>query len=243
MRAIAQNNIDTRIIETLKKHPLGLSTSQIASVADLNRMTVSRHLEILKAKGFVDYRPIGPAKLWYLSENYLEASYIIHEVERPHILKMLKDGESKPIRKKLGDFISLHLFRLERMALILMSGADSIMYKIGQEIAREVSPEIIEGDDPEEVFNGLSKIFERLRIGLLELESWKSNNVRIRIYECVSCSGMPNIGKTVCYFEGGLMAGTYETITKRPALAIETKCWGTGYDYCEFDIRLEKAQS
>ncbi|MBO8182120.1 MAG: ArsR family transcriptional regulator [Archaeoglobus sp.] len=127
MRVIAQNNIDTMIIETLKKHPFGLSISQIASVASLNRMTVSRHLEILRARGFVDYRPIGPAKLWYLSGNYLEASYIIQEVEKPHILKMLKDEESLPIREKLGDLISMHLFRLERMALILMSGADSIM--------------------------------------------------------------------------------------------------------------------
>ncbi|MBO8182119.1 MAG: hypothetical protein H0Z28_04905 [Archaeoglobus sp.] len=114
------------------------------------------------------------------------------------------------------------------------------MYRIGQEIAREVSPEIIKNDNPEEIFDGLSKIFERLRIGLLELEAFKEDVVKISIYECVSCSGMSNIGKTVCYFEGGLMAGAYEVITKRPAFAIETKCWGTGYDHCEFDIRLKK---
>ncbi|RLI79315.1 hypothetical protein DRP05_04430 [Archaeoglobales archaeon] len=208
MRAVTQNNIDTRIVETLKKHPHGLSTSQIANLTGLNRMTVSRHLEILKARGFVDYRPIGPAKLWYLSENYLEAKYIIHEAEKPYILRMLKSEESEPIRKRLGDFISLHLFRLERMALILMSGADSIMFRIGQEIAREVSPEIVESGSNEDIFNGLAKIFEKLRIGILELEKCRDDVVNIRIYECVSCSGMPNIGKTVCYFEGGLMAGT-----------------------------------
>lgn len=240
MRAIAQNNIDTRIIEILKRHPHGLSISQIAGLTGLNRMTVSRHLEILKAKGFVDYRPIGPAKLWYLSENYLEAKYIIHKTEKPYILSMLKSEKSEPIRKKLGDFISLHLFRLERMALILMSGADSIMFRIGQEIAREVSPEIVESGSNEDVFDGLAKIFEKLKIGILELEGCKEDEIKIRIYECVSCSGMPNIGKTVCYFEGGLMAGTYEIITKRPAFAIETKCWGTGYEYCEFDIQLDK---
>ncbi|RLI70750.1 hypothetical protein DRO97_10530 [Archaeoglobales archaeon] len=240
MDVVAQNDIDKRIVETLKKHSYGLSTTQIASVAGLNRMTVSRHLDVLKAKGFVDFRRIGPAKLWYLTEAYLETTYIIHEVERPYILKMLKGEKSKPLREKLGDFISLHLFRLERMALVLMSGADSIMYKIGQEIAKEVSPEVIKNDKIEEIFDGLANIFEKLRIGILELREYKNERVNIRIYECVTCSGMPNIGKTVCYFEGGLMAGTYEVITKRTALAIETKCWGTGYKYCEFEIRLNK---
>ena len=56
MDVVAQNDIDKRIVETLKKHSYGLSTTQIASVAGLNRMTVSRHLDVLKAKGFVDFR-------------------------------------------------------------------------------------------------------------------------------------------------------------------------------------------
>ncbi len=238
MRVVTQETIDSRIVETLKKHPYGLSISQIADITGLNRMTVSRHLEVLKAKGFVDYRQVGPAKLWYLTEGYLETTYVIQEVEKPYILKLLKSEESKPVREKLGDYVSLHLFRLERIALILLCGADSIMYRVGREIARDVSPEMVEGDSINEIFDGLSKIFEKLKIGILELQGSQENTVKIRIYECITCSGMPNIGKTVCYFEGGLMAGTYETITGKPAFALETKCWGTGYKYCEFNVRI-----
>ncbi len=239
MRATLQNMIDSKIVEILKKHPYGLSTSQIAGTAGLNRMTVSRHLEVLKARGLVDYRQVGPAKLWYLTDNYLETTYVIQEVEKPFIVEMLKCGKTEPVRKRLGDYVSLHLFRLERLALILLSGADSIMYRIGQEIAKEVTEEMVDGDGIKDIFDGLAEIFEKLKIGILEYMGHKDGTVVIRIYECITCSGMPNIGKTVCYFEGGLMAGAYETVTAKPAFAIETKCWGTGYNYCEFNIKLD----
>lgn len=238
MYATVESDIDSRILIALKKHPYGLSTSHLADMTKLSRMTVSRHLEVLRARGFVDYRQVGPAKLWFLSEKYEESSHILKEIELPYVIDILKGKKSKPLREKLGDDVPLHILRIELMAMFLMSGAREITYRLGQEISRDIAPQMVEGDGIEDIFEGLATIFEKLKIGILELSEKKENRVKIRIYECVTCSGLSDIGKTFCYFEGGLMAGAYEAIKKKPTNAVEIKCWATGYEFCEFDVEI-----
>ena len=83
-------DVHNRILEVLKESKLGSSTSEIASALGLNRMTVSKYLELLRVKGFVNYRQVGSAKLWYLSDEYSKAIHILRDVERPYLQKLLQ---------------------------------------------------------------------------------------------------------------------------------------------------------
>lgn len=74
------------------------------------------------------------------------------------------------------------------------------------------------------------------RIGLVDVLKESSNKARIHVYECISCAGIPNIGRPVCHFEGGLIAGVLSKLMNAKARAIETHCWGTGYSFCGFDV-------
>ncbi len=47
-----------------------------------------------------------------------------------------------------------------------------------------------------------------------------------------------DIGQDVCGFISGEIAGLIEVTLGEKAAVEETKCWGLGDDYCEFDIRL-----
>ncbi|MFX0016517.1 MAG: V4R domain-containing protein [Promethearchaeota archaeon] len=47
-----------------------------------------------------------------------------------------------------------------------------------------------------------------------------------------------DIGQDVCGFISGEIAGLMEVTLGEKASVVETKCWGMGDDYCEFDIRL-----
>lgn len=59
----------SRIMETLKKNPRGLSILEIAGSSGLNRMSVAKYLEVLTAKGIVEVRSLGSAKVYYLSRQ------------------------------------------------------------------------------------------------------------------------------------------------------------------------------
>ncbi len=62
------------IVNKLKKHPEGLSITQLNSILPLNRNSIARYVEVLTTQGVLKERIIGPAKLYtfYQEIPYLE---------------------------------------------------------------------------------------------------------------------------------------------------------------------------
>jgi|GEM_PF-189039 len=87
-----------------------------------------------------------------------------------------------------------------------------------------------------------SKVFSLLKIGVVDIfnegDVDGEKKLDVRVYECISCSGVPNIGHTVCHYEGGIIAGALKEITGQDVKATEIRCWGTGYSACNFDVRI-----
>ena len=54
---------------------------------------------------------------------------------------------------------------------------------------------------------------EEYKIGKVEIVN--KEPLQIRVYECISCSGLPNVGETLCWFEGGFIAGCLEKILNK----------------------------
>jgi len=64
--------------------------------------------------------------------------------------------------------------------------------------------------------------------------------IRVDVYECVTCSGLKTVGRPLCHFEGGLIAGVVESILKKRTRAHEITCiGGLGDKACGFDLELK----
>ena len=133
-------------------------------------------------------------------------------------------------RPELGNSVSIQVFRvLRHVALddMIGPGGSGIVYQAGKNIGRALELESI--DD-------FLDWVEKSGIGIPEVEN-TGNCIIARVYECVTCSGLPNIGRPVCHFEGGLIAGFLERLFNKRFIAKEVKCWCLGYEVCEFEIR------
>ena len=64
-----KNDVRKRIIEVLKKHPEGLSISEIAKAVGIHRINVSKYIYQLIGSGVIYERKVGAAKLCYLKKN------------------------------------------------------------------------------------------------------------------------------------------------------------------------------
>ncbi|MHA2357813.1 MAG: V4R domain-containing protein [Candidatus Heimdallarchaeaceae archaeon] len=86
--------------------------------------------------------------------------------------------------------------------------------------------------------NYLSREYSKVEIEDGEDE----DEMYIRIYECAYASGAnlseTNLNEALCDFQAGYLAGRLALILKDPPIVTETKCHGTGHNYCEF--RIEK---
>lgn len=135
------------------------------------------------------------------------------------------------LRPSLGDSAGVALYRLLRLVAledIIGRGAAGTAYVAGKKLG---------------VSLGLSKVDEllelctALKVGVIKVPVATATRVRVEVFECVTCSGMTPVGRTLCHFEGGLIAGSLQTIFKQKVRAIETTCiGGLGDENCGFDL-------
>jgi len=67
---------ENRIIDFIKKSPIGASSTEIAKSVGLNRMTITKYLAIIKEKTLIDFKQFGMAKLWYIPVKLNKESFL-----------------------------------------------------------------------------------------------------------------------------------------------------------------------
>ncbi|XRP96177.1 V4R domain-containing protein [Methanocaldococcus sp. 16A] len=145
-------------------------------------------------------------------------------------LKFSINELSKTNRNSLGRNIDITVFRLIRFMNLeryLGRGAHGVIYDCGRELGKSLNPSSIED---------VVKFCEEYKIGKVEIVN--KNPLQIRVCECISCSGLPEVGETLCWFEGGFIAGCLEKILNKKVRVNETHCAGLGNNFCQFEIKI-----
>jgi len=140
----------------------------------------------------------------------------------------------KVVRPTLGDNAGVALYRLLRLVAledIIGRGASGAAYLAGKKLG--ISLGLTKLED-------FLQLCKDLNIGIIEVPFATETQIHVDVYECVTCSGLDPVGRTICHFEGGLIAGAVQTITGRSARAREVTCiGGLGDETCGFDIEIE----
>jgi predicted hydrocarbon binding protein len=138
------------------------------------------------------------------------------------------------VRPSLGDNAGVALYRLLRLVAledIIGRGAAGTAYVAGKKLGLSL---------------GLTKLEQflelctALKVGIIEVPVLTESKIHVDVYECVTCAGLERVGRILCHFEGGLIAGAVESIVKKRSRAHEVTCiGGLGDDACGFDIELK----
>ena len=146
------------------------------------------------------------------------------------ILYSIKRDWFKKIDSNDTDYV--YAFRLLRFSMDWFGRA--VPYITSREAGYHLGLRLVDNSIVRNV-DDMMKIFIESRIGLLDIIKESVNNMKIHIYECITCSGIPNIGKCVCDFEAGVLSGMLEKLVARNIVR-ERYCWGRGYSFCGFDV-------
>lgn len=140
----------------------------------------------------------------------------------------------KVVRPRLGTEAGLGLYRLLRFVAledILGRGAGGATYIAGKKLGASLGMTTLE-----EYF----ALCTSLKIGIIEVPVMKEDMIHVDVYECATCAGMEPVGRVLCHFEGGMLAGVVESVLKKRARATEVKCMGgLGHDSCSYDLELK----
>lgn len=138
----------------------------------------------------------------------------------------------KTRRKTLGDEVPVLLFRLLRliaMHRLLGESAGHTLYMMGKDLGKGLPADSVEG---------LLDLLKALKVGIGSVTESSDERVVIFVDECITCSGLPDIGEIFCHLEGGIIAGALENILGRPARAVQTKSNSAGFRGCQFEVSL-----
>src|SRR3954471_6296703 len=137
----------------------------------------------------------------------------------------------KIARPTLGDQAGVALYRLLRLVAledIIGRGAGGTAYVAGKKLGHSLGLTKLEA---------FLELCATLKIGIIKVPVATATKIHVDVFECVTCSGMDPVGRTLCHFEGGLIAGVVESISKKRVRAREITCiGGLGDEACGFDL-------
>jgi hypothetical protein len=67
-----------------------------------------------------------------------------------------------------------------------------------------------------------------------------SSSPEVMVTRCYHCSKMPNVGKTLCSMDEGILEGIFSSRLNIDYTFKETECFGTGYQHCKFIFHGKK---
>lgn len=89
----------------------------------------------------------------------------------------------------------------------------------------------------------IAPFLSKYKVGILDIFNEEDiedgKKLDLRVYECIDCIGLPNIGKPVCYFETGMIIGILGELTQKQVSAEEKRCWTSGYSFCQFEVEIK----
>jgi len=188
----------------------------------------------------------------------LIAEKVLRAIGRMQYEKFLGSVDKYEPRKKLGDHVDLISFQERVLGVLSLSQSmGPILFEAGKKpalyMAEEMWPEakkqpnfhsMGDANDLDEArlsdeFTTLQGFLETTRLGLLSLSAFEKNkSIQFEVDECAICYGVGNLGRTKCYFLGGIIAGTLEGTLGRRVGFSESKCCAKGDPICEFRYSL-----
>ena len=158
------------------------------------------------------------------TESKLE---LINHVHRPEV------GSEIPILV----FRAFRHFTADYVTKMLGKGAMLVFQNAGRDLGREAG-EMLKKPTLEEYLAAVTKFVRDTKMGILKAHEIREERMVLGLDECITCAGMPNIGKRICHFEVGFVAGVVEVFAGVKVRAFETKCNANGEGICEVTVDL-----
>ncbi len=92
--------IEQRVVNFIKKSPLGVTSSEIANYIGLNRITMTKYLAVIRERALIDFKQFGMAKLWYIPVSLNKESFLASLITE--IGKNLPESDFKSLSDKIG---------------------------------------------------------------------------------------------------------------------------------------------
>lgn len=114
-----------------------------------------------------------------------------------------------------------------------------ILKKLGIDLGVRIGQELT-SDDREGMLEELSLFWKEHELG--DMIATKGKKIEISVRNCYHCGKMPNVGKTLCSLDEGIIEGIFLSKLKYECRVSEIECYGTGHNNCRFIVEDKNSE-
>ena len=108
-----------------------------------------------------------------------------------------------------------------------------ILRKMGIDMGIKIGP-AFKSEDCDGILDELSFFWGHHNLG--DMTVIEADRLTLVVINCHHCSNMPNVGKTLCSMDEGIIEGVFSSKLNRKCNVKETECCGTGHHHCKFVV-------
>jgi predicted hydrocarbon binding protein len=165
----------------------------------------------------------------------------------PSTFTWMSLGDIQVGRPNMGDMTNVMVYRLFQFSMrhILeqrfgIKATEDMLREAGAIAGYEFAASQLDCSKP--IFEFIAELHDKLldlKVGIMRVEKADVDRMEIvlTVSEDLDCSGLPILGRTVCSFDEGLIAGVLKRYTGRDFAVKEIDCWTTGAKTCRFTVR------
>jgi predicted hydrocarbon binding protein len=223
------NPVRQKILSELQRRDLSLS--EIATLTGKAQSTLSVHLEKMVVEGLIGYRDDphdNRRKIFYLISRPVGSSVVPREE--------LKKAVSNTIARSIGTPASF-LKGMIRSIVIGMEAIgfnmDPVLKDIGRQIGTEVSKKF-NSTNVEGLIQEVKEFYKEHELG--EVVVYSIHPVTLIIKDEYDCSKSPDVGRTLCLLNEGMLEAMFESKLNMPLRVVEKETFGTNFNMCKYVI-------
>jgi len=208
-----------------------LSLSEIAVLTSKAQSTLSVHLDKMVKEGLIGYRDDpqdNRRKIFYVISRPVGSSVVPREE--------LKKAVCNTISRSIGT-PSTFLKGMIRSIVIGMESIgfnmDPVLKDIGRQMGAEISTRM-KSNDVEGLIKEIKDFYMMHELG--ELVVFSLHPVTLIIRDEYDCSKAPDVGKTLCLLNEGILESIFEERLHMPLRVVEKDTFGVGFNMCKYVI-------
>ncbi len=219
--------VKLKILEFLRKETK--SFDELVVEIGKAKSTISVHLDDLQKMNLIEEKsyPEDKRKKYYIMNSfYLACSEIpMRNHYNSNIGYIQCSGEN-------GNSFITHLFHTVRFGMEAY-GFDPkpIMKRLGKDVGTSIGQGFI-SKDHNGLLEELSEFWKDKKLGNMQI--CRESDPAVIVTNCYHCSKMPDVGKTLCSMDEGIIEAVFLSRLNLKYNVKETECYGTGHKHCKF---------
>lgn len=126
-RRYTLDEVKRKIIDALQGAGMGLSGVELADKTGINRMTVTKYLDVMHAMGLIKKKKVGTVNVWFLEAGVADIEFPINYVQvQQKLLEFALAGEEEQARRLMVNVLNSNVDQAKVLTDVIMPAANTV---------------------------------------------------------------------------------------------------------------------